>query len=108
MGEETNPRAQRKKTMDKPLKLIETSWELFGAKTALSNLHGMGRLELDTCGGASKKEKRVYNAAAYELLMHDEDMLLRWLAAPASVRWRYSEYERDRKGGLIKCKAVAL
>lgn len=90
--------------MDKPQNLYETSWMLYAARVVLMNLHDCGTLVLDTCKG---KERKVYNEAAFQMLMMDDIALQCWLAIPI-VRWMYYDHEKDKKGRLTKCKARML
>lgn len=78
------------------------SYYLQGARQVLMTLHDLGKLILDDCNG---KDAKIYNDAAYELLMSDEMMLLEWLGGPNSARWYYCDHEKNNKGKLIKCKA---
>lgn len=92
------------KAINEPLILRDASCTLRGAKNVLMNLHDMGVLFLD---GMKGKDAKVYNQAAYELLMTDEVALCEWLAMPntPTPTWEYYDHERDKKGKLVRCKA---
>lgn len=92
------------KVINGPFPLHDASCTLRGAKNVLMNLHDMGVLFLD---GMKGKDAKVYNQAAYELLMTDEVALWEWLANPNTntPTWEYYDHERDKKGKLVKCKA---
>lgn len=86
-----------------PMNQYETSFKLFGARQVLMHLHDAGTLKLD----APTKDAKVYNEAAFQMLLHDDDALLRWLALP-TIDWEYYGHEKDKKGKLVRCKARML
>ena len=87
-----------------PRNLVNMSLYMQGARQALMVVHDKCNANLDEGKG---KDTKIYSEAAYNLLMTDDIMLERWLTG-AKTTWRYCDYEYDKKGKFIKCKAVRI
>ena len=85
-----------------PRRLYETSLLYQGARTILRQAWEDGSLRMDSTRG---HDGYVYSEAIYEMLMRDDIALEMYMAGGGTVVWEYYDWEKDKKGRLVKCKA---
>lgn len=87
------------------LKLMPWSWYIRGARDMLLRLreHHLCEEPHPNLQFKPKAEDKIYNKAFLDLIMESKDNVDRFLLEDYILR--YTDFGRDKKGRLIKCRA---